>query len=75
MKFKIGDKVKILPSATGVNVAKSEVGKIGVITEIYNRYNIYVDTDTRKFAPWVVYEHDIAHVIKKGQQLLFNFME
>lgn len=75
MKFKVDDKVKILPSAIEINVAESEVGKTGVIVEILDKNRIYIETTTEKFGYWVVGEKDIALVTKVGQQLLFSFME
>lgn len=70
MNFKIGDKVKILPSAVDISVAESEVGKVGIIIEIISSSRIYVDTPTERFGFWVVNEWDITPVVVIGQQLL-----
>lgn len=76
MKFKIGDKVKILQSAIVIGVAEEEIGKIGVILRIDRGADeILVETTTIRYSPWYVGENDIAPAIKVGQQLLFNFME
>ncbi len=75
MKFKVGDEVRILPSAVGISVAKDEVGKIGKILQVYSPTQIIIHTATGGYEPWVVRECDIAPVIKIGQQLMFQFME
>lgn len=74
MKFKVGDKVKILSYALDINVAPSEIGKAGVIVEIFYE-SIYVKTDSKEYGSWSVREQDIGSVIKKGEQLLFSFMD
>ena len=77
MKFKIGDKVKILPSATIIGVWESEVGKTVSIRSIYNESAGVMITDSRGegYGLWCVNSYDIAPVIKVGQQLLFSFMQ
>ena len=74
-KFKVGDKVRILPSAIDINVVESEIGKTGVIIEINSPNCIIVDTSSHTYGSWIVGSDDITSVIKKGQQLLFPFME
>lgn len=73
MKFKIGDKVKILPSATCIGVNESEVGTTQTIIRVVSSTTIIV-TDTGGGC-WHVDPSDITPVIKTGQQLLFSFME
>jgi len=78
MGFKIGDKVKILPSATIIGVLKSEIGKIVKITgvSISNSNDIMIsDSRGEQYDCWIVNEYDVASVVKVGQQLLFDFME
>ena len=78
MKFKIGDKVRILPSAATIGVLKSEVGKIVKITgiSIFSTNDIMIsDSRGDAYGCWCVNEYDIAPAIKVGQQLLFEFME
>ena len=77
MNFKVGDKVKILPSATIIGVRKSEVGKTVLIRGIYNESDSIMVTDSRGegYGYWSVNSYDIAPVIKVGQQLTFSFME
>ena len=73
MKFKIGDKVRILPSANFIGVLKSEIGKIVKITGIstFNTNDIMIsDSRGDTHGCWCVNEYDIAPVIKVGQQLL-----
>ncbi|KKN73116.1 hypothetical protein LCGC14_0404250 [marine sediment metagenome] len=74
-KFKVGDKVRILPSAIDINVAESEVGAMGKIITVRNQESICVDTVTKKYLFWVVRGRDIEPVIKVGQQLQFDFMK
>ena len=73
MKFKIGDKIKILSSAVAIGVSRSEVGTIQIVTDIMDSTTIII-TDSNG-GEWGVEPDQIEHVIKVGQQLLFNFME
>ncbi len=77
VKFKIGDKVKILPSATGVTVWKEEVGKIGRVTSIrYDSFYVRMLNPCKgKLRLWSVGDNMIALIVKVGQQLLFEFMQ
>lgn len=74
-KFKVGDKVRILPSAMDINVVESEIGKIGEIIRIDGPEFIIVNTDSDRYGSWIVNNNDITLAIKRGQQLLFAFME
>ena len=79
-KFKVGDKVRILPSAIDIGVFKSELGGIGVVIDCYYMdiyIRVYMDnvckeTGCRK--EWAVRSDQIELFIKVGQQLLFAFM-
>ena len=73
MKFKIRDKVKILPSAVDIGVSRSEVGTIQTVTYIMDSTTIVI-TDSSG-GEWWVEPDQIEQAIKVGQQLLFNFME
>ena len=78
--FKIGDKVRILPSATSIGVCKDEVGETGVITAYISSKEIIVlmDKPHHKYGyriDWVVESSQIEPMVKVGQQLLFQFME
>lgn len=74
MKFKVGDKVRILPSATDICVPSSEVGVIATIKRVYSSTDIIITTPTKRFGSWIVHEKHIAPAIGPGQ-LLFSFME
>jgi len=82
MKFKVGDKVKILPSAVDGGVSEKAVGKIGKIT-MYRRSGNYFlvimdggqDTGVIPSSPWAVHSDQMEHVVVIGQQLLFDFMQ
>ena len=77
MKFKIGDKVRILPSAVDGGVSKMAVGKIGIITYCSpgSYFCVLMDYEREKGGTWAVYPCHMEPAIKVGQQLLFNFME
>ena len=74
MKFKVGDRVKILPSATTVGVWASEVGKIGKITRISGLGDsllIKMDkNEEREGYTWSVKSYQITIAKEIGQQLL-----
>lgn len=72
MGFKIGDKVKILPSAINIGVRKSEVGTIQTVIRIIDSMTIDI-TDSNN-GSWWVEPDQIKLVVVKGQQLLFDFM-
>ena len=76
MKFKVGDKVKILPSATIIGVRESEVGKIVNIRSIYDESDGIMIHDSRgkEYGCWCVNDYDIIPFVEIGQQLLFDFM-
>ena len=69
--FKVGDKVKILPSARDVGVYDESINKIGVIVKIYSYGTILVRES--KYI-WSIDEHHIEPVIPVGAQLMFPFM-
>lgn len=77
MKFKIGDKVKILPSAVDGGVSERAVGKIGIITYYSpgSYFCVLMDYEREKGGTWAVCPCQMEPAIKVGQQLLFNFME
>lgn len=78
-KFKVGQKVKLLPSIVNRGVLRSEIGKVGIITSISPYGIVNVKTDFKainrsRWPGWSLQTNDIAPVIKKGIQLLFAFM-
>ena len=81
MKFKMGDKVKILPSATGVGVDETDVGKGGVISSVSMSGSsalVYMDgvcSGRGLKCRWSVNTNMIKLLPTKGQQLLFSFMD
>ena len=82
MKYKIGDKVKIINTR---GIEPSEMGQMGRIKRFafaYNNDNNIVVVDMgrgrRKRGPqtcWWINEKCLELAFKKGQQLLFSFME
>lgn len=73
MKFKIGDKVKILPSAVAIGIYESEVGTIQTILQIISSTTIVITASDG--GCWHVDPEDITTAVVKGQQLLFDFMQ
>ena len=83
MKFKIGDKVKILPYATSIGVEFEDVDKIGVISRMTScpgpTYGIQIQMNEvckvrAKICKWSVGYEMIELCPIKGQQLEFSFM-
>ena len=74
MQFKIGDKVKLLPSVVSAGVVASEVGKIGIVTFVGRLGGVHVKTSQLNRFSWCLQEYNIAPAVKVGQQLLFSFM-
>ena len=67
-RYKVGQKVILLPSAVKDGIFKSEIGKIAEITNI-DKYSYFYNIETN-FASWVVNECNIVPAIVIGQQLL-----
>ncbi len=81
MRFKVGDKVKILPSALDVAVWKEEVGKIGRAISIFPQGNgsqrLYVkmlNPCVGKLRQWSMSNRHVVLIPKVGRQLMFSFM-
>ena len=70
MKFKVGDKVRILPSAVDIGVDESEVGEVVKIKKIEPDGLRISDSRGQGMICWYVSESDVAHVMKIGEQLL-----
>ena len=84
MKFKTGDKVKILSSATDVGVEECDVGKVGVVSRVDSEagtmFGFLVKMNeickARGCIPvWSVGAGMIELARKPNEQLLFNFMK
>lgn len=74
--FKVGDKVKILPSAVDIGVSERQIGKIVKINSINNLNSIMIgDSRGNIYGDWCVSKENIALATEIGQQLLFNFIE
>lgn len=72
MKFKVGDKVKLVGNVFWVE--RYYTNKIGTVTEVVinSSFPYIVSVDTVKIP---VNECEMEKVNTKGQQLLFSFME
>ena len=78
MKFKVGDKVRLLPSATESFISEKDVGKMGRIIAYQKPFNTFkVKMDRWRWdsdLSWVVRSDQMELVIETGQ-MLFNFMK
>ena len=76
-KFKVGDKVRILPSAIRGSVSEKAVGKIGEIKSSASAgyFCVLMDYEDGGSMTWAVYPCQMEPVIKIGQQLVFEFMK
>lgn len=89
MKFKINDRVIIVGSDSWHEAAKKDIGKVGIITEIFNYgspyYMVLVENsqcDTINRRPenddrgytWEIAEYALKPAIQIGEQLEFSFM-
>lgn len=71
MKFKIGDRVRVLPSAVYIGVREREIDKVVEVRRIINLDEIMIeDSRGSGYGCWCVRRCDIIPFIKKGQQLL-----
>ncbi len=84
MKFKIGDRVRILPSANKVGVESSDFGKIGTLSCIDNYVTVWcgflvkmdkICKERGCICSWNVGIDMVKLVPKKGEQLLFDFVK
>lgn len=76
LKFKVGDKVRILPSAVDVHVTQDEVGKTGAIISSDSEGEhvvVLMDKPRKKSGyriDWCVDSSQIELALVPGQQLL-----
>lgn len=79
MKFKAGDKVRIVYNSNGSGIVKQAMNKIGIIKSIYTseRFGmIHVQFDEIIFSGISLIgfcENEIEKTPVKGEQLLFEF--
>jgi len=80
MKFKVNDRVKILPSATETGVLNSEVGKIGIVIATHDFTDgsqillvQMLNLCRGKYQKWTISSRYIDIATKIGEQLLFDF--
>jgi len=72
MNFKIGDRVRILPSAIYGGVSEWAIGEIGTITRYDSDvgYFCVLMDYVQKYGTWAVYPDQMEPAHKVGQQLL-----
>ena len=84
MRFKIGDKVKVVCNHTDNKFVQAAMNKIGIVVSVpcvrrgRNDETFFVQFDEDVYCGLNevgFYEDEIKKVIVKNQQLLFNFME
>ena len=75
-KFKVGDKVRILPSAFTDGVNKGDLGREAIVEENEPNDSMYIRMVPPNFTRknWWVNGRNLKHVIRVGQQLMFSFM-
>ena len=78
MKYKVGDKVKVIYNSNRSSIVAKAMNKIGVVKSTYStmvcvKFNENILTNISVIS---FYENEIEKVvtITKGQQLLFEFM-
>lgn len=71
-KFKIGDKVKLKPKYVSIFPQTTEIGKVVGLDDDYVLVR-YVDCSYKDGFPYR--PHEIEHTLRKGQQLIFDFMK
>lgn len=69
MNLKVGDKVIIIDCPSS-----SKVGKMGVIIDVYFDSKFSYRVKVGKCWSCPMYKHEIEPVPRKGEQLLFAFM-
>lgn len=77
MKFKIGDKVKVIYNSNGSGIVKRAMNKIGIVKSI-NPEMIYIEFGEVVYSDLSAtgfYKNEVEKINTKGQQLLFSFME
>ena len=77
MKYKIGQRVRLLPSAINDGVYSEDCGKEGTIvqSDLPEYLQIEMKSPICRRRYWYASPENIEQVIVKGQQLLFSFME
>jgi len=73
--IKVGDKIKVLPSAIDACVPKRMIGETVKITYIFENpfpFLVYIVYDN---TTWGLRGIDFEPVVKVGEQLLFPFMQ
>ena len=78
MKFKVGDRVKVIYNSNGSGIVKKAMNQIGVVVRHKVGIMVYVKFDKVVWGTLTeigFYENEIEKAITKGQQLLFSFMQ
>lgn len=75
MKFNVGDKVKVLLSASCDGIDKCDLGRCAIVEKSDDYHSMYV----RMLPPslsggWWIDGDNLIPLSTKGQQLVFNFM-
>ena len=73
MKFKVGDKVRVLPCAVSAGMREDEVGTLQIVVKILHPTTVLI-TDSVS-GHWWVGPDKIKLVSRVGEQLVFSFMK
>lgn len=73
-KFKIGDKVRILPPATYEGISEAEVGTIQTILKILEPTIIVITDSNNPDGEWWINPCNMELTSEVGEQLVFEFM-
>ena len=79
MKFKTGDKVKVVHNSNGSYIVNKAMNKLGIVKFTSSERMIYVEFDEQILPGSDVsvvgfFKDEIEKVSEKGKQLLFSFM-
>ncbi len=79
MKFKVGDKVRVIRKSIGSEIfwnstMNKTIGKVYTVLEITSMKNLILDTEKDISLHFAYPPKGVEKVVIKNQQLLFDFM-
>ena len=76
--FKVSDRVKVIHNSDGSDIVKNAMNQIGIVVRCNKGSMIYIEFGKVVWQTLTMigfYENEIEPVSRKGEQLLFDFME
>lgn len=70
MRYKIGQTVRVLPSAVGYGVYTDDVGMLSKVIKVTGEYTLDIESSSGFVYPWHVRTNHIEYVNQVGKQLL-----